>query len=181
MLDLQMLGNSFRGEFVLVSTYRNLVPLFDPKVHPFENSLLKIMAQLPGGLRTDIRVCWVLTNQKVIQIIKIVRSSIFKHVLLLFVVESFRCVLCETSLQSKQDLQVLREGRGIYYGHGEKSFPSSKFFEILCFFAFKRETGKTEKDIFPRGKGYFSYFLLLFPSFLPFSFPKFSLLILPCL
>ena len=45
MTDLQMLKNSF-CEFVLVSTY-DLGPIFDPKVHLFENSLLKILAQLP--------------------------------------------------------------------------------------------------------------------------------------
>ena len=45
MKDLQMLGNSL-CEFCLVSTYQKLVPLIDPKVHLFENSLLKIMAQL---------------------------------------------------------------------------------------------------------------------------------------
>ena len=44
MTDLQLLGNSFGG-FGLVSTYQRLVPLFDPKVHLFENSLLKILAQ----------------------------------------------------------------------------------------------------------------------------------------
>ena len=42
MTDLQMLGNSF-CKFVQVLTN---VPLFDPKVHLFENSLLEIMAQL---------------------------------------------------------------------------------------------------------------------------------------
>ena len=46
MTDLQMLGNSF-SEFGLVTTYQKiLVPLFEPKVHLFENSILKIMVQL---------------------------------------------------------------------------------------------------------------------------------------
>ena len=44
MTDRQMLGNSF-CEFGLVSS-KDLVPLFDPKVHLFENSSLKIMAKL---------------------------------------------------------------------------------------------------------------------------------------
>ena len=48
MTDLQMLGNSF-CEIGLVSTSNDLVPIFDPKVHLFENSLLKILAQLHGG------------------------------------------------------------------------------------------------------------------------------------
>ena len=41
MTDLQMLGNHF-CEF----TSKDLVPLFDSKVHLFENSLLKMLAQL---------------------------------------------------------------------------------------------------------------------------------------
>ena len=45
MTDLQMLGNSFR-EFGLVSTYQRFIAVFDPKVHLFENSLQKILAQL---------------------------------------------------------------------------------------------------------------------------------------
>ena len=45
MTDLQMLRNSF-CKFGLVTTRRpeDLVPLFDPKVHLFENSLLKMLA-----------------------------------------------------------------------------------------------------------------------------------------
>ena len=45
MTDLQTLGNSL-CEFGLVSTYQRFVPLFDPKVHLFDNSLLKMLAQL---------------------------------------------------------------------------------------------------------------------------------------
>jgi len=45
MTDLQMLGNSF-CEFGLVSTYQRSSAVFDPKVHPFENSLQTIAAQL---------------------------------------------------------------------------------------------------------------------------------------
>ena len=46
MTDLQILGNSF-CEFGRVSMYQRLsAPLFDPKVHLFENSVLKIVAQL---------------------------------------------------------------------------------------------------------------------------------------
>ena len=45
MTDLQMPGNSF-CEFGLYRRAKDLVPLFDQKVHLFENSLLKIMAQL---------------------------------------------------------------------------------------------------------------------------------------
>ena len=48
MTDLQMLGNSFAN----LSWYRrtkDLVPLFDPKVHLFENSFLKIVAHMHRG------------------------------------------------------------------------------------------------------------------------------------
>ena len=48
MTDLQMLGISF-CEFGLVSTYQRFSAAFLPKVHLFENSLLKIMAQLHMG------------------------------------------------------------------------------------------------------------------------------------
>ena len=44
MTDLQMLGNSF-ANLAWYQCTKDLVPLFDP-VHFFENSLLKIMAQL---------------------------------------------------------------------------------------------------------------------------------------
>ena len=55
MTDLQMLGNSF-CEFGLVLTYQSLVLLFDPKVHLFESSLLKILAHLPRSFsRTFIQ------------------------------------------------------------------------------------------------------------------------------
>ena len=45
MTNLQMLGISF-CQFGLVSTYQRFSSLFDPKVHLFEDSSLKIMAQL---------------------------------------------------------------------------------------------------------------------------------------
>ena len=45
MTDLQMLGNSF-ANLAWYRRTKDLVPLFDPKVHLFENSLLKILAQL---------------------------------------------------------------------------------------------------------------------------------------
>ena len=45
MTDLQMLGNCF-CEFGLVSTYQRFSAAFDQKVHLFENSPLKILAQL---------------------------------------------------------------------------------------------------------------------------------------
>ena len=46
MTDLQTLGNIV-SEFGLVSiSTKDLVPRFDPKVHLFENTLLKILAQL---------------------------------------------------------------------------------------------------------------------------------------
>ena len=47
MTDLQMLGNSF-GELAWYRRTKDLVSLFDPKVHLFENSLLKSLAQLQG-------------------------------------------------------------------------------------------------------------------------------------
>ena len=51
MTDLQMLGNSF-CELGRVSTYQRFNAAFDPKVHHFENSLLKIIAQLHYQLPT---------------------------------------------------------------------------------------------------------------------------------
>ena len=45
MTDLQMLGNSF-FEFAWYRRTKDLIMLFDPKVHLFENSLLKVLAQL---------------------------------------------------------------------------------------------------------------------------------------
>ena len=45
MTDLLMLGNSF-ANLAWYRRTKDLVPLFEPKVHVFENSLLKIMAQL---------------------------------------------------------------------------------------------------------------------------------------
>ena len=47
MTDLQMLGNSF-ANFAWYRRTIGLVPLFDPKVHLFENSLLKILGKLPA-------------------------------------------------------------------------------------------------------------------------------------
>ena len=47
MTDLQMLGNSF-ANLTWYRRTKDLVPLFDPKEHLFENSLLKILAQLQG-------------------------------------------------------------------------------------------------------------------------------------
>ena len=44
MTDLIMLGNSFCSPCIDVP--KIYVPLFDPKVHHFENSLLKMLAQL---------------------------------------------------------------------------------------------------------------------------------------
>ena len=41
MTDLQMLGNNFR-------LTKDVVPLFDPKVHLYEYGSLMIMAQLHG-------------------------------------------------------------------------------------------------------------------------------------
>ena len=45
MTGLQMLWNIF-CEMALYRRTKDLVPLFDPKVHLFENSLLKMLAQL---------------------------------------------------------------------------------------------------------------------------------------
>ena len=45
MTDLQMLGNSF-SNLAWYRCTKDLVPHFDPKVLLFENSSLKIMAQL---------------------------------------------------------------------------------------------------------------------------------------
>ena len=45
MTDLQMLGNSF-FEFAWYRRTKDLIMLIDPKVHLFENSLLKVLAQL---------------------------------------------------------------------------------------------------------------------------------------
>ena len=45
MTDLQMLENSF-CEFGRYRRTKDLVPLFEPKVHHFENSLIMILAQL---------------------------------------------------------------------------------------------------------------------------------------
>ena len=45
MTDLLMLGNSF-CEFGWYRRTKDLVPLFDPKVHIFENSILKMLSQL---------------------------------------------------------------------------------------------------------------------------------------
>ena len=50
-----MLGNSF-CEFGPVSTYQRFSPLFDPKVHLYENSLPKIPAQLPWLLGVTLRL-----------------------------------------------------------------------------------------------------------------------------
>ena len=47
MTDFQMLEKSF-CEFGLASTYLRFSDTFNPKVHLFENSLLKILAQLYG-------------------------------------------------------------------------------------------------------------------------------------
>ena len=45
MTDLKVIGNSF-CEYGLVSTYQRFSDAFWPKSTPFENSLLKILAQL---------------------------------------------------------------------------------------------------------------------------------------
>ena len=55
MTDLQCSGRIF-CEFGLVSIYvPNLVPLSDPKVRLFENSLPKILAQLLNGYLSEKR------------------------------------------------------------------------------------------------------------------------------
>ena len=49
MTDLQTLGNSF-CELAWYPRTKDLVPLFDSKVHLYENSLLKMLAQLQFAL-----------------------------------------------------------------------------------------------------------------------------------
>ena len=46
MTDFQMLGNSFCYFWPGIDVPK-IVPLFTPKVHIFENSSVKILAQLP--------------------------------------------------------------------------------------------------------------------------------------
>ena len=61
MTDLQMLGNSFCEFGSWYRRTKDLVPLFDPKVHLFENSSLKIMAQLIWN--TSIYKVWEISGK----------------------------------------------------------------------------------------------------------------------
>ena len=59
MTDLQVLRNSFFEFCLVATTYYGSVPLFYPKVHLIENSLLKILAQLHS---VKVTVCYLRKN-----------------------------------------------------------------------------------------------------------------------
>ena len=62
MTDLQMLGHS--ANLAWYRRSKDLVPLIDPKVQLFENSLLKILAQLQCRLRITKNPGEGMTNDK---------------------------------------------------------------------------------------------------------------------